>query len=141
MDETISTTTKSFCLSAKFSVSITIPGLTQQLSVSKLKFCLLAVTEVWAHVTLTPVSPGTFTADLVGPIFLSGRLKNQLWADAKNLTSLRMEFTSLIPPSWLQAPPRCCFRSPREKKKASPLMKEKNIPLGEHTQNRAFLIL
>ena len=37
MDKTISTTTKTCCLSAKFSVSINIPGLTQQLSVSKLK--------------------------------------------------------------------------------------------------------
>ena len=55
MDETINTTAKSCCLSSTLSLGINIPGLTQQLSVSKLKFYLLAVTEVWVHVTHTSV--------------------------------------------------------------------------------------
>ena len=138
MNETISTTAKSCSLSSTLSVRINIPGLTQQLSESKPKFCLLAVTEVWAPVTHTRV-----------PRHLpSGRHRSDFpkWEAEKSAVGrwkepyLRMELTGLIPPSWLQGPPRCCVRSPREKKTSS-LMKEKNIPLGEHTQNRAFLRL
>lgn len=46
MDETINTAAESCCLSSSLSARINIPGLTSQLSVSKLKFSLLAGVEV-----------------------------------------------------------------------------------------------
>lgn len=128
------------CLSSKFSVSINIPGLTQQLSVSKLKFCLLAVTEVWAHVTLTPVSPGTFTADLAGHIFLSGKLKNQLWADGKNLNLLKDGIYQ--PDSSLLAPSATKMLLPeptREKKKPLRWWRRRTFPLGNTPKTGLFL--
>lgn len=115
MDETISTAAKSCCLSSKFSASINIPGLTQQLSVSKLKFCLLAVAETWAHITHTSV-PRHLHCKLYRSHFPKWEAEKSAVVRWKE-PYLRMKFTSLIPPSWFQGQPRYYFQNPQGKRK------------------------
>lgn len=97
MGQTISTAAKSCCLSSELSVRINIPGLAQQLSVSKFKFCLLAVAEPRAHAAHTGV-PRHPRGGSTGHAFLSAKQEGRLWAHSEGHASgWHLPARSLLP--------------------------------------------
>lgn len=118
---------------------INSPGLAPQLSGSKPKFCLRAVAGAGAHDTRTSV-PGHLHGGLHGSHVPEREAQEPAEGRWKE-PSLRMDFTSLIPPSRLPGPPpRCCFRSPQGK--TMPLRwwrLEKQPPLGKEPRKGLFL--
>lgn len=106
MDETISTAAESRRLSSKLSGGINIPGLTRQLSVRA---------EARTHATHASV-PRHLCCRLYQSHFPKWETEESAVGTWKE-PYLRLECTSLIPPSWLPGPPRCRFRSPQGKRK------------------------